>query len=68
MAINLRIPVDLDEQLEQLAEREHTSKHALILQSLEQLIRDRGRRAEIDRAVDFVLENDADLLARLADA
>jgi predicted transcriptional regulator len=68
MAINLRIPEELDAQLEDLAAREHTSKHALILQSVEQLVSDRARRAEVHRAVDFVLEHDAELLDRLADA
>jgi predicted transcriptional regulator len=68
MAINLRIPAELDARLEELATREHTSKHALILQGVEGLVRDRGRRDEIDRAVDYVLDHDAQLLTKLADA
>ena len=68
MALNLRIPEDLDRELDALASREHVSKHALLLQGAELIVRSRARRDEVDRAIDFVTTHDADLLRRLADA
>lgn len=68
MAMNLRLPAELDAQLEALAQRDHVSKHALVLQSVEQLVSMRARRTEIDSGMEFVLDHDADLLDRLADA
>lgn len=68
MAMNVRIPEALDRKLDELAAREHVSKHALLLQGAELVIRTRARRGEIDRGIDFVLNNDADLLRRLEDA
>jgi len=68
VAINVRIPPQLDEQLDLFAARDHISKHALILQSVDIMVRSRARRDEIDVAVDYVLDHDAELLTRLADA
>jgi len=68
MALNVRIPEELDRQLDDLAAREHVSKHALLLQGAELIIRTRTRRDDVDRAVDFVIAHDAELLKRLEDA
>lgn len=68
MAMTLRIPEDLDRQLEEIAAAEHVSKHALLLQAAQQIVERRGRRTEIAGAIDFVLSHDAVLLERLADA
>lgn len=68
MAMTVRLPEDLDRELEALAAARHTSKHTLLVQGA-QLIVDRQRRTgEIDAAVDFVLAHDAELLKRLEDA
>ncbi len=68
MAMNVRIPAELDRQLEELAAREHVSKHSLVLQGVELMVRTRARREEIDRGIDFVMDHDAELLSRLEDA
>lgn len=68
MAMTLRIPEELDRQLEEIAAAEHVSKHALLLQAAQQIVERRDRRAQIAGAVDFVLSHDAALLERLADA
>jgi hypothetical protein len=68
MAMTVRLPAELDQALEAIAESEHTSKHALVLQSVELLVARRARRASVDAAVDFVLSHDAELLRRLEDA
>lgn len=68
MAMNVRIPVELDQQLDELAAREHVSKHSLVVQGIELIVRARARRDEIDSGIDFVISHDAELLSRLEDA
>lgn len=68
MAISVRIPQDLDLALEEVAKREHVSKHSLLLRGAELVVQRSARRDEIDEAVDFVLSHDAELLRRLEDA
>ncbi len=68
MAMNIRVPADLDPELEQLAVEEHTSKSALLLQGAELVLQRHRRRREIAASIEFVKSNDAELLARLADA
>lgn len=68
MAMNLRVPQDLDRRLEQLAAEEHTSKSALLLQGAELVLQRHQRRREINEGLDFVLSHDSQLLTRLEDA
>jgi predicted transcriptional regulator len=68
MALTLRIPEELDRQLEALAAAQHISKHALLLQGASYIVGRYARRAEIDAGLDFVLSHDAELLQRLEDA
>lgn len=68
MAMTLRLPEELDKQLEEIAAAEHTSKHALVLQGAQAIVDRRGRRQRIDEALDFVLTHNAELLRRLEDA
>jgi hypothetical protein len=66
--MNLRVPADLDRELEQLAVEEHTSKSALLLQGAELVLQRHRRRREIAASIEFVKSHDAELLTRLADA
>lgn len=66
--MNLRVPEDLDRQLEEISAAEHISKHALILQAVQSLVERRERSTQIAGAIDFVRTHDAVLLERLADA
>ncbi|MFK4836366.1 ribbon-helix-helix protein, CopG family [Microbacterium sp. ZW T2_14] len=68
MAMTIRLPEELDRALDAIAEAEHVSKHALVLQGVELIVARRARRAEVDDAIDFVLSHDAELLQRLEDA
>ena len=68
MAMNLRVPEDLDRRLEKLAAEEHTSKSALLLQGAELVLQRHARRREISEGLDFVMSHDAELLTRLEDA
>lgn len=63
MAMNLRVPEDLDRRLEQLAAEEHTSKSALLLQGAELVL-----QRHIAAGLDFVMSHDAELLTRLEEA
>ncbi|GEP28633.1 MULTISPECIES: ribbon-helix-helix protein, CopG family [Cryobacterium] len=68
MAINVRIPEELDRQLEELAAAQHVSKHALLLQGATLIVDRYSRRDEIESGLQFVLTHDAELLQRLEDA
>ncbi|MFJ4207941.1 hypothetical protein ACIPY2_05680 [Paenarthrobacter sp. NPDC089675] len=67
MAMNLRIPWDLDQRLDELAAEEHTSKSALLLQGAELVLERHARRRDISEGLDFVKSHDANLLSRLGD-
>ena len=68
MAMTVRIPEELDHQLETLAAAQNTSKHALLLQGAALVVEQYSRRTEIDSAIDFVISHDAELLKRLEDS
>lgn len=68
MAMNLRVPEELDRRLDLLAAEEHTSKSALLLQGAELVLQRHRRRRDIGEGLDFVMSHDAELLTRLEDA
>lgn len=68
MAVNVRIPEELDRKLGEMAKELHTSKHSLLLQGASFVVERHFRSAEISAAVDFVLDHDGELLKRLEDA
>jgi predicted transcriptional regulator len=68
MAITVRIPDELDRELERVAAEEHVSKHALLLRGARIVVDRAARRDQIDAGLDHVLSHDAELLGRLADA
>jgi predicted transcriptional regulator len=68
MAMTVRLPEELDHALDAIADAEHVSKHALVLQAVESLVARRARRVVVDEGLDFVLSHDAELLQRLEDA
>lgn len=68
MAMTVRLPEELDAQLEAIARARHTSKHAVIIEAATRFAHDTSRAAQVNSAVDFVLTNDSALLERLEDA
>ena len=68
MDMNLRIPDEIDRQLDALAAEQHNSKSALPLQGAELALRRAGRKQDIHEAFDFVMTHDAGLIKRLEDA
>jgi len=68
MAMTLRLPDDLDAQLERLAAERHTSKHALIIEAADRFARSESKTARVLAAVDEVERQYAEALKRLEDA
>lgn len=66
--MTLRLPEELDAQLEAIARARHISKHAVIIEAASRFATDSSRTAQVNAAIDFVLTNDAVLLERLEDA
>ena len=68
MAMNLRLPAELDAQLNALAERRHTSKHALLIEAADRFLRDEVTTEQAVRIARGVADRYSDLLKRLEDA
>jgi predicted transcriptional regulator len=68
MAMTVRIPAELDAQLQKMADARHTSKHALIVQAVESLMEANTANERIMASVERTLDRDAELLSRLEDA
>lgn len=68
MALNIRIPEELDRKLEAVATAEHVSKSALLLQGAQLVVERHEHRRQVEEGLAFVLSHDAELLERLADA
>ena len=68
MALNVRLPEELDARLGKVAERLHVSKNALLVQGAELVVARSERRGEVDSLLDEILDRDAELLRRLEDA
>lgn len=68
MAMTVRLSTELDEQLQRIADARHTSKHALVLQAVEVLVKTASKTDLVMESVERTLERDAELLSRLEDA
>lgn len=68
MAMTVRLPAELDAQLEELARRRHTSKHALLIEAAERFTGSEAKTSRVIAAVDDISAQYADALARLEDA
>ena len=68
MAMTVRFSPELDKQLQEIADARHTSKHALVLQAVEGLVRTETVEGRVMASVDRTLRRDAELLTRLEDA
>ncbi|MEO6504415.1 MAG: ribbon-helix-helix protein, CopG family [Terrimesophilobacter sp.] len=68
MAMTLRLPSELDAQLQRLADSRHMSKHALVLHAVETLVGANTANDRIMASVERTLDRDAELLSRLEDA
>ena len=68
MAMTVRFSTELDEQLQKIADARHTSKHALVLQAVEVLVKTETKTDQVMASVERTLVRDAELLARLEDS
>lgn len=68
MAMTVRLPADLDAQLGALAAREHTSKHALLIEAADRFVRTHAKTERVLAAVDEIGAEYADAIRRLEDA
>ncbi|GAA1922051.1 hypothetical protein GCM10009775_13120 [Microbacterium aoyamense] len=68
MAMTVRLPEELDAALDALAERRHTSKHALILEATELLLSSDSKTERATSIAQSVRARYGELLTRLEDA
>lgn len=68
MAMTLRLSPDLDAALQKVADAEHTSKHSLALQALEELVARRQKTQRVLESIDDTTRDYAEMIKRLEDA
>ena len=68
MAMTIRLTDELDEKLERLANALGVSKQQAVMHAIELSDVKAIREQQLDAARAFVLEHDADLMEKLADA
>ncbi|MHB1171578.1 MAG: ribbon-helix-helix domain-containing protein [Lacisediminihabitans sp.] len=68
MAMTVRFPLELDEQLQKIADSRHTSKHALVLQAVEEHIMRELKTRRVLESIDETSADYAELIKRLEDA
>jgi predicted transcriptional regulator len=68
MAMTIRLPAELDAQLQGIADARHTSKHSLVLHAVGQLVSQETKTERVLASAERTIMRDADVLARLADA
>ncbi|MEV4737063.1 MULTISPECIES: ribbon-helix-helix protein, CopG family [unclassified Microbacterium] len=68
MAMNLRLPAELDAQLSALADRRHTSKHALLIEAADRFVREEVTTEQAVGIARGVADRYSELLKRLEDA
>lgn len=66
--MTLRLPEELEKQVEAIASRRHVSKHALITQSVERLVLEDEEQRHVDDAFAYAFERYGKVIERLADA
>lgn len=68
MAMTLRLPEDLDNQLEEIARARHTSKHAIMVEAAARFASSEAKTARALRLADDVIDAYSDAIQRLEDA
>lgn len=66
--MTLRIPAHLDAALDALAESQHSSKSAIVIQALEEHLRRERKTQVVLESLDETSRDYADLITRLEDA
>ncbi|WP_435748299.1 ribbon-helix-helix protein, CopG family [Microbacterium sp. PMB16] len=68
MAMTLRLPAELDAQLEAIARARHISKHAVIIEAAERFANTESKTDRVLSIADRITERYADTITRLEDA
>ena len=68
MAMTVRFSPELDEQLQTIADARHTSKHALVLQAVEEYILRDSKTRRVLESLDETSRDYAEAIQRLEDA
>jgi len=68
MAMTVRFSPELDAALQQIADARHTSKHALVLQAMEELVTNEEKTRRVIDSLDETSRDYAEMLTRLKDA
>lgn len=68
MAMTLRLPEVLDNDLSDVADLLGVSKQQVVTQALEIFVEAQKSRLEMRRTVEMILERDAELMRRLEDS
>ncbi|MDR2999399.1 MAG: ribbon-helix-helix domain-containing protein [Microbacterium sp.] len=68
MAMTVRIPPELDAQLSALAERRHTSKHALLIEAADRFVREEVTTEEAVSIALGIADRYSELMTKLEDA
>ncbi|WP_417509431.1 ribbon-helix-helix protein, CopG family [Microbacterium sp.] len=68
MAMNVRLPEEIDQQLGELAARRHTSKHALLIQAADRFLREEVTTEQAVGIALNVADRYSELLKKLEDA
>lgn len=68
MAMTLRLPEELDKQLEALARARHTSKHAIVIEAATRFAHTEAKTERSVQLADEIIEQYADTIRRLEDS
>lgn len=68
MAMTVRLPENIDAQLTALAERRHTSKHALLIEAADRFLREEVTTEQAVAIARGVADRYSELLKKLEDA
>lgn len=68
MAMTVRFPTELDEQLQKIADARHTSKHTIVLQAVEEYIMRDNKTRRVLESIDGTSRDYAETIERLEDA
>jgi predicted transcriptional regulator len=68
MAMTLRFPTELDAALQKIADARHTSKHALVLQAVEELVSREEKTRRVLGSLDETSRDYAEMIKRLEDS
>ncbi|AXL13492.1 ribbon-helix-helix protein, CopG family [Microbacterium foliorum] len=68
MAMTVRLPEELDAQLEEIARARHISKHAVLIEAATRFANSESKTERVLSIADEVGERYADALTRLEDA